>query len=258
MKGVISLLVHVMMFLFALLFIYAIIPYILSTWFSTGVYRKGKKNGEIALTFDDGPDPNYTPELLDLLRREGVKATFFLVGERAERYPELVLRIHREGHCIGIHNYVHHCNWLMAPWKNARALEHSARIIEKITGEKPAYYRPPWGMIQLFDFFLHRQFKMVLWSRMFRDWRKKGGSEKISQGLPTRVKSGDVILLHDCGVTWGADEDAPHYTIKGLRHAIPQLKKRGFRFVRIDEMFNTEPSSAKMGRIRKDRELIHE
>lgn len=112
-----------------------------------------KKDAEIALTFDDGPDPVYTPVLLDLLKRERIKATFFLVGERAARYPELVLRMSREGHCIGLHNYKHQCNWLISPWKNARTLEQSARIIENITGERPVFYRPPWGMMHLLDFF---------------------------------------------------------------------------------------------------------
>lgn len=218
--------------------IYAIIPYVLAAKLGFWVCWKGKKDAEIALTFDDGPDPVYTPVLLDLLKRERIKATFFLVGERAARYPELVLRMSREGHCIGLHNYKHQCNWLISPWKNARTLEQSARIIENITGERPVFYRPPWGMMHLLDFFLHKQFRMVHWSKMFRDWKRKGGSEKVSNGLITRVESGDVILLHDCGVTPGADEDAPQYTIEGLRVAIPALKARGFRFVRMDEMFD--------------------
>lgn len=235
--------------------IYAMIPYILSAWFSIGVKRKGKKEQGMALTFDDGPDPLYTPELLDLLKQQNIKATFFVVGERAAQYPELVARMHREGHLVGIHNYKHHCNWLMSPWKNERALEQAARIVEKIIGEKPEYYRPPWGMIHLFDFFLHRQFQMVLWSRMFRDWRSKGGSEKISRGLLKKAEGGDVILLHDCGVTWGANEDAPHYTIEGLRTALPEMKRRGIRFVRIDEMFSSRP--AKQVRVQKEKNLIH-
>jgi len=231
-------LIFAVLILFILLMIYAIIPYMLSTWAGVGAFKKGKRENEIAFTFDDGPDPIYTPELLDLLKAHRVKATFFVVGERAERYPALIKRMHEEGHLIGVHNYIHHCNWLMYPWTIKKGLDRSANIIEGIIGEKPKFYRPPWGMMNIFDFVIHPRFHTILWSLMVGDWKSKGGAEKRVRGILNNVKSGDIILLHDCGETWGADEDAPHYTIEGLKIVLQEVHSRGYHCVRIDEMMN--------------------
>ncbi|UUZ83385.1 polysaccharide deacetylase family protein [Paenibacillus sp. P26] len=120
---------------------YTVIPTLLMRIFGIGAYPKSIESG-IALTFDDGPDPKYTPILLDLLQKHNVKATFFVLGSKAERSPELILRMHREGHLIGLHNYVHRTNGLMMPWKVRRQLEQAAEAVKKITGESPQYYRP--------------------------------------------------------------------------------------------------------------------
>lgn len=80
-----------------------------------GVHSEVGAEKEIAFTFDDGPDPCYTPELLDLLKEHGIKATFFVLGKKAKQYPELIERMHREGHQIGIHNYTHTPNWIHFP-----------------------------------------------------------------------------------------------------------------------------------------------
>ena len=100
---------------FYFLTLYAFLPGLVSRLFGFRVFKKGITNREIALTFDDGPDPFYTPLLLDLLARHGARATFFVVGSHAERHPELLQRMRDEGHIIGIHNYVHKTNWLMRP-----------------------------------------------------------------------------------------------------------------------------------------------
>ncbi|WJH35220.1 polysaccharide deacetylase family protein [Paenibacillus sp. CC-CFT747] len=92
-----------------------------------GVIRQGGK-GQIALTFDDGPDPVYTPRLLDLLKERGIRATFFVLGSKAEKHPDLIRRMHEEGHQIGIHNYTHLSNWLMTPWGSANAISAARRI----------------------------------------------------------------------------------------------------------------------------------
>ncbi|MEK5390131.1 polysaccharide deacetylase family protein [Margalitia sp. FSL K6-0131] len=227
---------RVLFLILAIILLYTVVPYILSTWLGIGVLRKDKAKCGVAFTFDDGPDPKYTAQLLDLLKKHRIKATFFVVGSKAEKNPELILRMHHEGHLIGIHNYVHRSNWLMMPWTVRRDLEKSAAIIEGITGERPIYYRPPWGLMNFFDFFLLGKFQLILWSKMFGDWRSKGGSKKIIHGILNHVKPGDIILLHDSGETWGANEDAPSYTIEGLKHVFTALKKQGVQFTRIDEI----------------------
>jgi len=220
-----------------LLLLYTVVPWVLTRIFGIGVYRKGHTGKKIALTFDDGPDPVYTPRLLDLLKEKGIQATFFVLGEKAEKYPGLIERMHKEGHQIGIHNYRHLSNWLLTPrsvWK--RQVEKSAQIVQDITGIRPEYYRPPWGILNLFDLWLLKRYRIVLWSLMLGDWRSRIGPERLAYRLIRRVRDGDIILLHDSGETFGADLDAPEQTIRALEIALDEWKARGLECIRISEM----------------------
>ncbi|MED1466954.1 polysaccharide deacetylase family protein [Bacillus salipaludis] len=228
----------VMMILLLLLVLvfYWLVPYFLTAGLGIGVLKRKDFSAKIAFTFDDGPNRIFTPQLLNLLKANNIKATFFVVGSKAEKYPELIERMHKEGHLIGIHNYVHKSNWVMSPWKIRQDLEKSASIIEKITGESPIYYRPPWGLMNLFDFFLLKKYKIIHWSVMAEDWKSRGGSEKVKNILLQKIKHGDVILLHDCGETLGADAHAPMNTIIALKDVLKELSSRGMACVRIDEL----------------------
>jgi peptidoglycan-N-acetylglucosamine deacetylase len=235
-EGGLKYMVKIVLLVLFLIGIYWLVPYLLTAGLGIGVLKRNVSSSKIAFTFDDGPNPIYTPQLLDLLKINNIKATFFVVGSKAEKYPELIARMQAEGHLIGIHNYVHRSNWVMDPWTIRRQLKKSATIIERITGERPIYYRPPWGLLTLFDFLLLKQYKIILWSIMAEDWRSKGGSEKIRTKLIRGIKNGDVILLHDCGNTFGADNDAPVNTINALKTVFKEMSSRGIRCVRIDEM----------------------
>lgn len=226
--------------------IYTAVPWILTRMLAVGVFRKGHVRGKIALTFDDGPDPIYTPLLLDLLRRHQIRATFFVLGSKAERYPELIARIHQEGHQIGVHNYIHLSNWLITPWSVWRKqVEKSSRIVENITGVRPVYYRPPWGMMNVFDFLLLRKYRIVLWSVMPCDWRSSVGADRLARRVLTRIRDGSVVLLHDSGETYGADRDAPAYMIEALEQVIAEAREKGFQFARVDEMYEADLSMRK-------------
>ncbi|WP_409344104.1 polysaccharide deacetylase family protein [Paenibacillus sp. MBLB4367] len=218
--------------------VYMITPWVLTRVFGIGVLRKGKRPGQIAFTFDDGPDPVYTPKLLEMLRKHNVKATFFVLGSKAECYPELIRSIHQDGHLIGVHNYTHKSNWLMAPWTVFdKHVTRSADIVEAITGERPIYYRPPWGIINIFDFWLKRRYRIVLWSLMGRDWNRDISKTKLRNKLLDRMKDGSVVLLHDSGDTFGADADAPYFMLQALDDVLAEAANRGLSCVRIDEMF---------------------
>jgi peptidoglycan/xylan/chitin deacetylase (PgdA/CDA1 family) len=219
--------------------IYMFIPWVLTRIFGIGVFRKGRVRREVAFTFDDGPDPKYTPKLLDLLKKHNVKATFFVLGQKAELNPDIILRIHEEGHQIGIHNYIHASNWLMTPWTIKKEhIYRSADIIESITGTRPIYYRPPWGIINVWDFFLKKQYYIVFWSLMAYDWRSHISKKKLKIKLLRKITDGSVVLLHDSGETFGADLDAPMYMLEALDFVLEDLKARGFQCVRIDDMVN--------------------
>lgn len=221
---------------FYFLTFYAFLPALISRIFGFRVFMRGKSKTEIALTFDDGPDPEYTPKLLDLLKKQGAKATFFVVGENAERNPEIIARIHEEGHILGIHNYVHHSNWLMRPRTVKRQIHRTSDVIKRITGSRPMYYRPPWGIVNVFDYANLGYLQIVLWTSLFSDWRKKIGPDKLYRRMKQKLKPGQVFLLHDCGSTFGADRDAPANTISALERILDDGRQLGYRFVGIDEM----------------------
>src|SRR5690606_21402954 len=159
--------------------LYAFIPGLLSRVFGYRVFKRGTSKQEVALTFDDGPDPIYTAKLLDLLQKYNAKATFFVVGVHAEKHPELLLRMKNEGHVIGVHNYVHKTNWLMRPRTVKKHIQQTNDIIEKVTGERSIYYRPPWGIMNLFDYRNVTQLNIILWSALFGDWSEKMTADKL-------------------------------------------------------------------------------
>lgn len=217
--------------------LYMIVPSLLSRVTRFGVFCKGTTKNQVAFTFDDGPHPQYTPELLNLLQDHQVKATFFVLGSQAELYPDLIRRMHREGHQIGIHNYNHTANWLMFPWTVRRDhMERTADIIESIIGERPNHYRPPWGLMNGFDFFHSKAYRTVLWSLKVGDWRNKNCRKKMKKVLLTKITDGSVILLHDSGDTLGADRHAPFFMLRALKEVLHQLQGRNLQFVRLDEM----------------------
>ncbi|MBE1443684.1 polysaccharide deacetylase family protein [Paenibacillus sp. OAS669] len=216
--------------------LYTIIPTLLVRLFGWGAYRKGNADRTVFLTFDDGPDPDYTPRLLDLLKRYQIRATFFVLGSKAVQYPELIMRMKEEGHLVGIHNYSHWTNAFMTPRRVRRQLNHAVGAIESITGEKPVYYRPPWGIINLFDFLLLKDFRLVLWSLIVGDWRSRGGTVKIKHRLLSRFKDGAVIVLHDSGQTIGANSDAPEYMLQALHAFIEEMQRKQVTFHTVDEI----------------------
>ncbi|MFF2480471.1 polysaccharide deacetylase family protein [Paenibacillus sp. NPDC058071] len=215
---------------------YAFLPAFISRTFGFRVFKKGKVEREIALTFDDGPDPEYTPQLLDLLARYKAKATFFVVGSHAEKHPELLRRMHEEGHIIGIHNYVHKSNWLMRPRTVRKQIQQTADIIREATGADSVFYRPPWGIVNVFDYGNLGHYQIVLWSSMFGDWRSALGADKLKQRMMEKLRPGEIVLLHDCGRTPGADADAPAQMLIALEAYLKEGANRGYRFIGVREM----------------------
>lgn len=222
--------------LFYIFSLYAFIPGLISRLFGFRVFKKGKTEHEIALTFDDGPDPVYTPQLLDLLKRYNAKATFFVVGSTAEKHPELIRRIHEEGHLLGIHNYKHQTNWLMRPKTVNKQVALTSKVIYEATGQHARYYRPPWGIVNLFDFTKRNDLQLVLWSGMFKDWRAKTGADRLTQRMLKKLRGGEVFVLHDCGTTFGANEAAPMEMLKALERVLKEAAQRGISSITIEDM----------------------
>ena len=179
---------------------------------------------QIAITFDDGPSAECTGRLLDGLEERGVKATFFLIGENAERYPNLVKREYEEGHLIGNHTY-HHVEITKVSDEKAREeIELTDQVICSITGEHVEYMRPPFGLWQR-DLELEIEVMPVMWTIDPLDWTTENVDEIVNK-VVTEAEENDIILMHDC---YGSSVDA------ALR-IIDILQKKGYEFVTVDQL----------------------
>lgn len=155
--------------------------------------------GEVALTIDDGPDPDVTPAVLDLLDAAGARATFFCIAERAERHPQLVREIVRRGHSVQNHTHGHsHRFSLLGPRGFAREIEAAQRVLAGLTGEAPRFFRAPAGLRNPFLApVLHRLgLTLASWTRRGYDTRERD-PQRVLQRLTRGLAAGDILLLHD-------------------------------------------------------------
>lgn len=154
---------------------------------------------DVVLTFDDGPHPEYTPKLLDLLKEKGIHATFFVVGERANRYPEIVKRLAEDGHKLGIHSYYHKPSFtLLSKRATIKDLSDSKTLLEKITGDEISLFRPPYGVTNpnIAGAVKSLKLKSIGWS--IRSFDTVGKSEdKVVDKIERSLSPGAIILLHD-------------------------------------------------------------
>ncbi len=221
-----------------LFLLYGILPTVFLRIFIIGMVKKGENRQTLALTFDDGPHPFYTPRVLDLLKKYDVKATFFVVAEKAVKHHELIKRMHQEGHTVGIHHYNHTNSWFLTPLATKREIHESAKIIRNLIGVRPSFYRPPYGRFNVFTMWFARDYSIVLWSAIFQDWKKGQDSINLKERLVGRLSDGQIYLLHDDGENNGADSDAPEQMIEALRGFLPYLRSNGFRGVSLEEHLN--------------------
>lgn len=185
----------------------------------------------VALTFDDGPSATFTPQVLDILREHQAGATFFVVGKRAEKYPELIRRMAREGHEIGNHTFNHP----MSPVKPARLaeeLDKTDEVIYRLTHRHTQYFRPPGGKctIATVEPALDKGYKVILWTAREdpKDWADPG-VKRIVDRVVNNARNGSIIILHDCG----GDRTQ---TVEALPKIMQALKEKGYSFVTVSEL----------------------
>ena len=179
---------------------------------------------KIALTFDDGPDSEYTPMLLDGLASRGVKATFFVIGKQAEAQPEVMERLVREGHLIGNHTYNHVDIRHMTESAAKEEILKANEVIAKYTGEEPCFLRPPFGNGSSK---LEKDIEMiqVLWTIDTMDWSCKNES-KICNTVYREIRENSIVLMHD---------EYPS-TVRAALSIIDKLQKEGYEFVTVDKI----------------------
>jgi peptidoglycan/xylan/chitin deacetylase (PgdA/CDA1 family) len=157
----------------------------------------------VALTFDDGPDPESTPAFLDALAGAGVHATFFLLGTQLERAPELGRRLVEQGHEVAVHGWRHVPHLLRTPWAIGADVTRTAALIESACGVRPSFWRPPNGIISGAGLWAARQagLRPVLWTADGQDWARSATPESIGARIRGRLEAGGVVLLHDSDIT---------------------------------------------------------
>jgi peptidoglycan-N-acetylglucosamine deacetylase len=173
-----------------------------------GCAWRGPRTGRrVSLTFDDGPDPETTPLVLDILAAEGVKATFFLIGERAARSGSLVRRIAGEGHDLGNHSWSHRSLWLAGPRRTAQEVTRGHDAIADVAGAPPRFFRPPWGMTNLALFPLLRRLgtPCVFWTVQTEGRRPAPAPVQVARAS-RRARPSAILALHDADGVPGAGQ----------------------------------------------------
>jgi peptidoglycan/xylan/chitin deacetylase (PgdA/CDA1 family) len=153
----------------------------------------------VALTFDDGPDPVSTPRFLDVLDGVGVRATFFVLGENVLRCPAVARETVARGHELAVHGWRHDRPWLPSPGRDARELRRAARAVYDVTGHRPRWYRPPYGILSSGRWAAARRdgLRPVLWTAWGRDWTADATPASVRATVAADLRGGGTVLLHD-------------------------------------------------------------
>ncbi len=195
-------------------------------------------NNRVALTFDDGPDGVYTPLVLDVLQEYNVPATFFLIGENVEKYPEVVQRIVDEGHILGNHSWSHPRLSETEASELAEEINKTEDIMEAITGLRTMLMRPPYGAVNqdALEQLIELNYFVINWSVDSVDWRDQAVDPILINTLPD-VRDGAIILFHS---SRGSGEN-PTATAVALPELIETLRMQNYTFVTVDELLNIPP-----------------
>ena len=192
----------------------------------------------IALTFDDGPNPDSTERILNILENHGIKASFFVVGKQVDSFPELVRKTAARGHLIANHSYKHrYSSMLLSPRRLVEEINATNSSINKTIKRRPIFYRPPYGFrtpwgasaLQRVGYFV------VTWNDMTNDYWDLPAS-LLAKRIIGRAKPGGIIVLHDGHE--GLAKGGFKHRLDALPVIIKALKDQGYRFVRLDELFD--------------------
>ncbi|MFQ4143239.1 polysaccharide deacetylase family protein [Chlorogloeopsis sp. ULAP02] len=193
----------------------------------------------IALTFDDGPWPEYTAKILNILRENNIQSTFFVVGQMLNNHPELGKQIVAEGHVIGNHTW-HHWYHFFNQQAAAFEIDRTSDLIYELTGVRTNLFRPPGGMLHngLAAYARGKKYTVVMWSADSVDYRSPSASVLTSRVLK-QGSPGGIVLMHDGGGNRS-------HTVAALPQIISKFKQQGYRFVTIPELFELQEKDEKM------------
>ena len=213
-----------------------VIPNSPSLW-GVSVRRVDTKEKVVALTFDDGPNPPFTNQILDVLKKYDVKATFFVVGERGQKYPDVVKQVYNAGHELGNHTWSHY----VLIWKSYdfiyRQIDSTDKLLRDLGYAGTIHFRSPKGMkaMALPKVLAERKRPNILFDVVGWDWSCPG-VDKIVHNVLSGVKSGSIILLHDGDGDDNSKIGDRCQTVEATEIVIKKLREKGFRFVTISEL----------------------
>jgi peptidoglycan-N-acetylglucosamine deacetylase len=216
-------------FVLVVLFIWGSIS-IQANFYMKSLCAGNRNERSVALTFDDGPDEKITPQILDILKENHIKATFFVIGKKALEHPDILKRIHQDGHHIGGHSYSHHFFFDCFTFRQMHhELKHSAEIIQGITGKKISMFRPPYGVTNptLCRIVKTLNYISVGWSLKSNDTVIRD-AELLLRRLKKNLKPGDIVLFHDTNP----------WTVDVMKTFIAYLHQERYTVEQIDQFLN--------------------
>ena len=209
------------------------VSFIQLQFFGPAICRGNKDQTSVALTFDDGPDPEVTPFVLDWLKQNDLKAMFFCIGKKVKSHPELAKRIVEEGHLIGNHTYHHfYYHNFFVHRRLKRELADTNRVIKEISDQEVEFHRPPVGLTNPHTHYhVHKMgMKIVGWQFRTLDRNTTDPADTVAR-IMKRLNNGSILLLHD-----GDVRKEP--ILQVLEELLPRIKQRGFTIQRLDEMLD--------------------
>jgi len=189
-------------------------------------WRVPKERNSWALTFDDGPHPVITPKLLDVLESHGAKATFFLTGKSAGRWPRLVDQIAERGHFIASHGYSHNREW----WRGRETMRVELDDTETALGKHlstPKFFRPPFGLLGPGWWYAarDREYRLMMWNLASQDWIDDD-AQRVADRVSARLAPGKIVLFHECRAQ---TSEGYHHTIRAVDQVLSDARARGLR-----------------------------
>ena len=200
---------------------------------SVGIYHANVKEKLVALTYDDGPQPPYTGEILEILHHYQVKATFFCIGKKIAAHPELVKLVRNQGHELANHSYSHQYMVWRSPQFVRQEIETTDQLFHDLGIEEEIIFRPPFGQRYfVLPYTIYRmKKKLILWDVNSEDYRRENNPETIAQRVIAQTKPGSIILLHDGGGNRSRTVAATELILAGLQ-------AKGYQFKTVSELIN--------------------
>ena len=203
------------------------------------IYKVKTKNKQVALTFDDGPHPEFTIKLLDLFKEKGIKATFFVTGKNIEKQKNIISRIIKEGHELGNHSYSHKNLIFKKKSFIKKEIEKTDVLLRKLGVKGEILFRPPFGRL-LFtasSVLASLNKKVIMWNVPTKDYKEKDPNV-ILKRIYKRIKPGSIIVLHDSGIERSGKKIDRQTTINAVKVLINELPKKGYEFRTVSELIN--------------------